>query len=294
MIKTTHLILLATATLLLLPAVHAGSPIEQSRAMQKDGLLKVENAAGSIEITAWDKDEVRISGELGDNVEDLEILETSSGVEIRVRNRHSRHSVDESHVRLQIPAAASVEARSISADISLQGLAGASLVLNSVSGDLTVDAHTERLEAESVSGDVIFRGHAPRASVETVSGEMDLQGIEGEIRISTVSGDVELSGSRIERGRFETVAGDLAMELDVIAGGRLNAQSMSGDVRLALPAAQQAEFTAQTYSGDIRSDFGSVNKDSRGPGKTFSFRAGNNGASIKIESFSGDVRIRQR
>src|SRR3990170_2676844 len=81
--KITHPILLAIVTLLLLPAVHAGSSIEQSRAMWKDGLLKVENAAGSIEITSWDKDEVRISGELGDDVEDLEILETSSGVEIR-------------------------------------------------------------------------------------------------------------------------------------------------------------------------------------------------------------------
>ena len=293
--KITHPILLAIVTLLQLPAVHASSSIEQSRAMRKDGLLKVENAAGSIEITSWDKAEVRISGELGDDAEDLEILETSSGVEIRVRNRNNQRNVDESQLRLQIPAAASVEARSISADIFVQGLAGgASLVLNSVSGDLTVDARTERLEAESVSGDVIFRGHAPRATVQTVSGEMDLQDIEGEIRISTVSGDAELRGNRIERGRFETVSGDLAMNLDVIAGGRLNAQSMSGDVRLALPAAQQAEFTAQTYSGEIRSDFGSVDKDSRGPGRTFSFRAGNNGASIKIESFSGDIRIRQR
>ncbi len=294
MMKITHPILLATVTLLLLPAVHAGSSIEQSRAMRKDGLLKVENAAGSIEITSWDKAEVRISGELGDDAEDLEILETSSGVEIRVRNRNNQRNVDESHLRLQIPAAASVEARSISADISVQGLAGASLVLNSVSGDLTVDARTERLEAESVSGDVIFRGHAPRASVETVSGEMDLQGIEGEIRLSTVSGDAEFTGNRIERGRFETVSGDLAMDLDVIVGGRLNAQSMSGDVRLTLPTAQEAEFTAQTYSGEIRSDFGSVNEDSHDRGKIFSFRAGGNGANIRIESFSGDIRIRQR
>jgi hypothetical protein len=66
---------------------------------------------------------------------------------------------------------------------------------------------------------------------------------------------------------------------------------MSGDVRLILPSAQEAEFTAQTYSGDIDTDFGQPGGSSRGPGKSFSFREGNNGASIRIESFSGDISI---
>ena len=114
------------------------------------------------------------------------------------------------------------------------------------------------------------------------------------MRISTVSGDVELSGTRVDRGRFETVSGDLLMSLDVTDGGNVNVQSMSGDVRLQLPADQQAYFNAQTFSGDIRSVFGEVREGSHGPGKSFSHREGNNGATIKLESFSGDIRISQR
>jgi hypothetical protein len=45
-----------------------------------------------------------------------------------------------------------------------------------------------------------------------------------------VSGDVSMVGSRIARGRFETVSGDLQLSLDLAERGRLNAESMSGDV----------------------------------------------------------------
>jgi DUF4097 and DUF4098 domain-containing protein YvlB len=280
------------SALLFVATCQAGSTVEQNRPVAADGLVQVENLAGSIEFTAWDKAEVGISGELGDDVEELEILESSSGIQIRVRNRRNQRNVEDTHLRLQVPVAASVEAESVSAEISLNGLRGGSIVFNSVSGDLLADAEAPRLELESVSGDVTFRGATSRAEVETVSGEIDLQGIEGEIMISTVSGDVKLSGNRVDRGRFETVSGDLDLQLDVPDGGRVNAQSMSGDVSLTLPTGQQAEYTAQTYSGEIRSDFGTVTAESGGAGSSLSWRESSNGATIEIESFSGDIHIK--
>ena len=279
------------AALLLAPLAYAGSTIDETRSITMDGLVQVENLAGLIDITAWDRAEVHIGGELGDDVEELEITESKSGVQVRVRNRKNRRNVDESTLRLKVPASASIEAESVSADISVKGTDGASLVLNSVSGDLTVRANAQRMELESVSGDVSFIGKSPRSSVETVSGEIELQGIEREITVSTVSGDVNLDGKGIERARFESVSGDLELRLDVLDGGRLNAENMSGDVELSLPKDQQADFSAQTYSGDISSEFGSVSRGSHGSEKRFSHRAGNNGAMITVESFSGDIEI---
>lgn len=276
---------------LIVATCQASAIVEQTRTLAADGLVQVDNLAGSIEFTAWDKSEVGISGELGDDVEELEILESSSGIQIRVRNRRNQRNVEETHLRLQVPIAASIEAESVSADISLNGLRGGSIVFNSVSGDLLVDAQAPRVEMESVSGDVTFRGATSRAEMETVSGEIDLQGIEGEIMISTVSGDVKLSGKRIDRGRFETVSGDLDLQLNVPDGGRVKAQSMSGDVNLTLPAGQQAEYIAQTYSGEIQSDFGTVTTESRGAGSSLSWREASNGATIEIESFSGDIHV---
>ena len=269
----------------------AGTPIDETRPMAMDGLVQVENLAGFIVITAWDQAEVHVGGELGDDVEELQIIESTSGVQVRVRNRSNRRNVDESRLRLNIPRTASLEAESVSADISVKGMDSPSLVLNSVSGDLTVEASSQRLEIESVSGDVRFQGQTQRASVETVSGEIAMTGVEGEITVSTVSGDVELRGQKVERARFESVSGDLELKLDVTDGGRLSADNMSGDVELVLPKDQQADFSAQTHSGDISSDFGGVTKSSHGPQKRFSHKVGNNGASITIESFSGDIDI---
>jgi DUF4097 and DUF4098 domain-containing protein YvlB len=287
----TRLSLLACVAVLFFPAVEAKTPIEESRPIAADGLVEIDNLAGSMEITTWDKPEVRVSGELGEDVEELEIQESATGVKIRVRNRQDQRNVDETILRLQVPPTVSVQAESVTADLTVRELNGNSLVFATVTGDLTAEAQTQRLEVESVSGDISFAGATPRASVETVSGEIDLRGIEGEVAISTVSGDVSMAGSRIARGRFETVSGNLQLNLDLVERGRLNAESMSGDVKLQLPAGHQAEYTAQSYSGTIESDFGEVSGNSHGPGHSLSFQQGENGATIRIESFSGNVVI---
>jgi hypothetical protein len=63
-------------------------------------------------------------------------------------------------------------------------------------------------------------------------------------------------------------------------------------VVLMLPASQQAEFTAQSYSGGINTDFGKSSSVSRGPGVMLQHREGDNGAQVRLETFSGDIVIR--
>jgi DUF4097 and DUF4098 domain-containing protein YvlB len=276
------------------PAIEANTDINEVRQVSPDARIQVDNMAGSIRVTGWDKPEVEITGDLGDRVDELEISEISGGLRIRVHNQDNLRRIDESHLNLQVPVGVSLELESISADMRVEGLENSSIVASSVSGDIEITANTGHLEAESVSGDVIFSGRTPRVTVETVSGEVDVKGASGEVRVTTVSGDLLLQGGEISSGRFETVSGDLEADLQVADGGRLSADSMSGDVTILLPASQQAEFSAQTYSGDIRSDFGTVSPESGGPGRSLEFTEGNNGAVIRIESFSGDARLRKR
>ncbi len=275
-------------------SAQARTDIAENRPISADGRIQVDNMAGSIEISSWDKPEVEIRGQLGDRVDELEIAETSGGLRIRVHNQNNQRRLDETHLRLQVPRGVNLELESISADISVQDMENSSIVASSVSGDIDIAAGTGHLEVESVSGDVLFAGHTPRVTVETVSGEIEVQGVEGEVRITTVSGDLLLHGGAVSLGRFETVSGDLQLDLQVSDGGRLSADSMSGDVILVLPGSQQAEFSAQTYSGDIRTEFGAVSTEPGSRGRRLDFTAGNNGASVRIESFSGDARLKKR
>jgi DUF4097 and DUF4098 domain-containing protein YvlB len=262
--------------------------------MSNDGLVQVENMVGIIEFSGWDRSEVQIRGEAGDDVEEVEITSTATGVKIRVHNRSGKRNIEGTNLYLRIPQSASIEADSVSADITVSDNLGERILLNTVSGDLEIDASPELLEMHSVSGDVEFRGTASRSSVETVSGEIALVGPSGEISINTVSGDVSLEAGEVSRGRFESVSGDMTLTLSLGDGGRLSCDSMSGDVKLRLPASQQAEFTVQSYSGDINSEFGSSTRVSKGPGQMLRHKEGENGAEIRLETFSGDVYIRSR
>jgi DUF4097 and DUF4098 domain-containing protein YvlB len=275
------------------PAVF-GEEIDQTLEMSADGLVTVENVAGSIEFMTWDRDEVQVRGETGKSVEEVEITSTSSGVQVRVHNRNGGHRVDGTDLQLRIPETASVEAETVSADIALRGSRGEGVTLRTVSGDLEIAASPQRVELHSVSGDVEFEGSATRSSFETVSGEIVVVGPAGEISANTVSGDVSLEAGDITQGRFEAVSGDLTLSVALADGGRLSCDSMSGDVKLSLPSAQQAEFMAQSFSGSINTDFGKSAKVSRGPGVVLEHREGDNGAKVRLESFSGDISIRSR
>jgi DUF4097 and DUF4098 domain-containing protein YvlB len=273
----------------------SGENLDETRDLTADGHVLVENLAGSVEVTVWDKAKIEIKGELGDDVEKVEISATGNGIQIRVKNKQNAHNIDGTDLYLRVPLAASIEVETISADIEMNGSAGESIVLNTVSGDVEAQASPQRLEIQSVSGEVDFVGSTSRSSVETVSGDISLSGgVHGEIEISTVSGDVSLIAEAVDRGRFESVSGDMKLDLAINDNGRLASESMSGDLILRLPAAQQAGFEVQTYSGDIRSDFGESARVSRGPGSALKYSEGNNGALIRLESFSGDIQIRRQ
>ena len=271
----------------------AGDSVHESREVGPEAHISIDNLAGSIEIEAWDRNEVEIRGELGDSVEEFEVSESSNGLRIRVQNKSSRRNIDETDLRFKVPVGASIEVESVSADIGVEGSKGKMIQVNTVSGDVILQGSPQQIDLHSVSGDIEFSGNVSRSTVESVSGEITLNGLDGEIEVSTVSGDVSLTAGTFERARFEAVSGDLKLDLAVGDGGRLTSDSMSGDLNLRLPAHQQARISAQTFSGDIRSDFGTSSRVSRGPGSVLEYEEGSNGAAIRLESFSGDIRIRK-
>lgn len=288
-------VLAGSALTLLFPLTGlSGQNLDETRDLAADGHVLVENWVGSVEVTVWDKLKIEIKGELGDDVEEVVISATDNGIQIRVKNKRNVRNIDDTDLFLRVPLGASIEVETVSADIDINGSAGESVVLSTVSGDVEALASPRRIEIQSVSGDIELQGSIARSSVESVSGDISLRGLYGEIEISTVSGDVSLIAEDVDRGQFESVSGDLKLDLAIRDSGRLTSESMSGDVVLRLPAAQQAGFVVQTFSGEIRSDFGKAARVSTGPGSVLKYSEGNNGAVIRLESFSGDIHIRRQ
>jgi hypothetical protein len=69
---------------------------------------------------------------------------------------------------------------------------------------------------------------------------------------------------------------------------------MSGDVEISLPAGQSGLFRAESFSGRIHSDFGSVDHAKHGPGSHLKYLAGDGGAELRVESFSGNIRLKSQ
>lgn len=271
----------------------AGEAIEQSWNVSSDAKISVENTAGEVIIQGWDKNEVHLSGDLAESVKKLEVSEGDNSLQISVKNR-SQRNVSPSDLLLKVPKSALIVVTTVSANIEISDVNNAKLTANSVSGAVTVSADSQWVSLESVSGDIVFTGASPRISAESVSGDIELSGISDTIDADTVSGDMLLHAGEVKSAKLETVSGDILMTAALPGNGRLGAQTMSGDVTLKLPSSQAGSFRAQSFSGRISSDFGSVSKASHGPGSHLKYLVGEGGAEIKLESFSGDIRLQRQ
>lgn len=273
-------------------AVYAGQSVDERWDIDARASISIENIAGEIVIEGWDRNEAHLTGELGNSVDELEVEASRSSLQIHVMNRHKRN-IDSTDLKLMVPHGASVDVSAVSADIDISQLDNEKLTASSVSGDVEVDATSKRVSIESVSGDVEFSGHTKRISAESVSGDVTLSGISGEITATTVSGDMDLHAGTIDGAKLETVSGDITVTGGLSDNARLSAESMSGDVVVLLPSSQTGLFKAQSFSGRIYTDFGSVQHAKHGPGSHLKHNVAGGGSEVRVESFSGNIKLKK-
>lgn len=297
----------AMGLLFALPAVgaHAQEAIDQTRSLSRDGTVDVQNLAGSVTVRGWDRNEVRVTGTLGRNVERVDVDGSGNRVSIRVRHPRRSGSWRGSGTELEIrmPAGARLRVKAVSADIDVEGVTGG-LDLESVSGDVDIRGGGGRVTAESVSGTVTFAGTSDDLTVAAVSGNVMVSGVDGaRIRASSVSGDVEVEGGTFRDGTFETVSGSVTFRGALSRNGDFEFESHSGRVLLELTAPVHATFDLSTFSGDLRGAVGGlhiadhVERTSRWtPGREGRLQVGDRdrSARVRASSFSGTVDIRER
>lgn len=282
----------------------AATPINETRPLDPDGRVEIENLKGRIEIRAWDRPEVKIEGSLGEGVEKLEITGDRNRLAIRVKyprggsGRGFLSGTDRSEptiLRLMVPLRAGLEIDAVSADIDVNGVASSLLSIDSVSGDITVAAAPRRAQIESVSGDLQLTLNSGQVGVESVSGDVQLRGrLDGELKVETVSGDimVDTMGSNVRRYAGSSVSGDMRIDTALAAGGRLMVDSVSGDLDLQLPRTLSARVQGESFSGTLAAPGATINRPRHGPGSSFEHRYGNGDGEISMETFSGDARLR--
>jgi hypothetical protein len=152
------------------------------------------------------------------------------------------------------------------------------------------------LSAMTVSGDVRGRGIRGAVEARTVSGDVSLSDIDGQVvDAQTVSGDVLLEDVGATEVTGHTVSGTVEFSGQIRPRGDYDFKSLSGDVVMRIPKNAGAEVTGSTFSGDFRSSFAlTIRTTSRYTGsQRINGTIGDGSARIRVESFSGDVAIRE-
>ena len=283
------LVLLAAA-----PPVLAGTPISERKAADPNGHVEVSNTAGSVTVTAWPRNEIEVTGTLGDGVERLEFVQNGKLTRVKVilPGRSSRDG--SSSLVVKLPAASSLFVNTVSADVRSQGVRGAQR-LQSVSGDLSAEAGAEDVECKTVSGNVIVNGTGQRGllTVTTVSGDATLSRVGGEVNGNTVSGDFTITAGETSRSRLRSTSGNLGLKGKLEPDARIDFESISGDVRLDLLGPVGAEFEVSSFNGEIRNCFGPkpVRTSEYAPGTELRFAEGQGAARVRIKTLNGDISI---
>ena len=285
---------LALACLAALPAL-AGTPIDQTRPLDPRGRIEIENLKGRVEVRAWDRQEVKVTGTLGDGVEKFSMDGDRRNLRIEVKYPSRSGRTEPTVLIVQVPILADLEIETVSADIDVHGIASRELSLESVSGDIAANGAPREARIESVSGDIRLVLNSGDVSVDTVSGELSLQGrLNGEVSMESVSGNLRLDnlGERMRSLSAGTVSGDMDLKLALQEGGEIRTESVSGDLLLRLPRDVSCEVSGESFSGELSAPGAKIEREEFGPGSSFQTRYGAGKGDVRIETFSGDATLR--
>jgi DUF4097 and DUF4098 domain-containing protein YvlB len=273
--------------------VHAGKTIHELLAADPQGEVEIVNVSGLVEVSAWDRNEVEVSGTAGGSVDRVDVTSAGNRTSVHVVSRSGRSwgTDNEAHLMVHVPAKSTLMATLVSADFKVTGVLG-NIKVQTVSGNVSGDVGAD-IYATTVSGDVQLTARAAKmVEVKTISGDIQLKGGGGEVDITTVSGSANLDLTDVNRGRFKSVSGDLTAALALMPEGQIDSQSVSGDVAIKFASAPAAEFDVQSFSGNIKNCFGPKAVESTyGPGSRLEFKNGEGRGQVRVNTKSGDVRL---
>jgi hypothetical protein len=273
--------------------------IERRGAIASDASIRISGAISSLRIIGWDRDSLVITGTMPQGWRfDGGVASGTLG-----HGRGAKFFVEAptevfptgAAIEMRVPTRARVWAKSGSADIEVSGVSGG-LDLNLVGGSVTVNSAPRELNIESMDGAVRVLAGAAWLRVKTATGDIEVVGGSEDVGLSTVSGTIRVGTGRYERGKFETVTGDVVYQGDVGYKGSVDLTTHSGRVDLRLSQPPGLELDAATVTGMIEN---TLTKNRPIPGREargmeLGFSSGNGDTRIMIRSFKGNITLKPR
>lgn len=275
--------------------VWAQTEVDEARPLDANGSVSISNIAGSVEVLGWGNDQVEITGTIGENIKELVVEGSGRHLDIEVKPIRNANGKISSYLTIRVPERASVSVEVVSADVTVDDVAG-NLEIEAVSGEIEIGGRPETLDIEVVSGDVEVMYAPAGTEIASVSGRIKIVDGMGAVELANVSGKIEVLGGTFDEASLESVSGSIVWEADIGGSGPFDMENMSGTIKLVVSSAVSADFEISTFSGNISNAFGQepTRASKYAPGKELSFTTGGGGPRVSISSFSGSVKLETR
>ncbi len=250
--------------------------------------LEVTNFSGSVEVSGWNRNTLRLEAEHSTRTT-IEIETSESAITVSTSGRRGHPGSVE--FRIMVPRWMPLSINGPFTDVSVEGTKGG-VAVETVKGDVNVKGGGGLLRLSTVQGEVTLEGARGRAKLGSVNGGITISDMIGDVDAETVNGDVVFDHVRSSVIDASTVSGSLNYLGDLLSGGRYQFESHSGDVDVSLLDNPAARIVVSTFSGEFDSDF-EVKLNELRRNRRFEFTLGSGSAQLGMESFSGSIRLRR-
>lgn len=258
------------------------------------GTVQIDNVAGSVTVTGWDKPQVDVQGQLGTYVERVDVTHTDDAIVIKVKLRENEfhlpdHGAD-AILQVHVPQNSTLEVSTVSAPITVDGIHKASR-LHSVNADVHAGVAGTDVEAASVNGNVHVTGSPDLASLRTstVNGTVFLTHGAGAINAHTVNGKLDLEVDGAKSVDVGSVSGEVAFRGRLLPDAHLKATAVNGQLSMKVSADAGYKYDISTFGGSIHTCFGG--QDGSGPVKGQVGQGGAGQGSVHLSTLHGGIEL---
>jgi hypothetical protein len=289
--RRPELHLLLACLLQALPnAAAAQKTIDEVRAASPDGAVRINNLAGSVRVTGWDRDSIAVTGTVAGGGAPF-VLHVS-GANAKLGVFADGAAPPTARLEVRVPARSRVWIKTSTADVVVRAVRGG-LDVSTVSGRIEIRDQPAEVYAESMGGEVEVEVDTRLLRVRTAGSNITIRGRVADAEAYTVSGLVSILNKQVERGRFESVDGGIRYTGGIARSSSVEFVTHAGDIELALPASLAADVRISSFQGTVNSGLGKLVRNSASKqGGEYTLTLSGGGAEVIVRTFKGAVRLR--
>jgi DUF4097 and DUF4098 domain-containing protein YvlB len=253
MLLSLAVVMAAASSVMMQQSEMLREEFHQTYPLSAQGRITLENINGSVRVTAWDRNEVKVDA---------------------VKSAYRRDRLDEAKITIR----SDMTAIHIETDYPQRS-------------QTFTDGQGREDNPATVKYTLTVPRDARIDSIELINGNLDIDGIAGDVKASSINGRVsghELMGEvRLStiNGKVEAIFGHLNETKTISLG------SVNGPVVLTIPSDSNAEIKAGTVHGNISNDFGLPVRRGDYVGRDLAGQIGQGGARIKLGNVNGPINI---